>query len=1431
LKKYSKYIQVFLLLILLFNLSCAKQEAPTIEGSEARTQREIDRLEACSLVNFNKGVLLHRNMIFLFKCTLWEQEFPKMYQAITRIQGSSWDHVIGPIDQEFVSNLARRDRVFKNIKELDSKEGLDDLSRVLVALNETNFFDSVKSMFKCVENSSEAVCLERLGHIPTKESLKNIVKLIDTKPETIEHGSNFVKKLNVAIGPHEEALRVEINKFKQDPMYINLRLKLVDAFSTKVRAGLSKEDREFLGKVLLTGSSKENVPWIYTWIHDAKMTRDKFKDLVEYPVLTNPIFVGEIKGLKQAYDEGFNCTIKSTSDANDLINFDFKTHMAEFVSILRKRDYKGYYDYSSSAVAGLKMSSEICKELESNKHNVNFLGMMTNLSSFLGEKKFYDLVKFLALNTTAKGDLDKTFAENLYLFDLIASELFSSANGVNDQIIKRTREFYPVIYDVVQNLPPEAYVHLGEMLQDFLKEENDDKFKGVVSFWDFFNPTEKNFVFNFVDRHFEGDTQYVLLFDFYTKFLDDLREVQPVFKESWMGSEAKEEMSYLALQDFFYQLDGKETLQDFQKFFGRDQILKVLEVISNGSNIHAMAKSELAYLRSNDYLAQAKSEPYKFQVVYNQSIDADYNSAPVIECMKIFADVENGFYQLVRKLPEMCTKVTNENVAFRMFGWLNTIENKYKEFLPGSNSGETILDQKGILSPYLLNTVWGTAKILDSILGDIDSKLPTKNGIPYLTTSAKYHLHTQKASLLIDKNLAWLTKWFDVLPEKNVIHRNAVLKSFTREENFARANDVTRSLAGLSVQYSDWVKQGNLEKTKKRSFGQYDPNQDCDKVVNQFVSKYPCPSKEIVKKHSDEILKYLTVIWEKPEGSAISHLLKSIKPGEGLDIPLDGKKTKKYRLTLKETFKYLYDSSDKAFPINKTKTYFVNENGKSSNELLTTLERIEVVIREVRFDNNYLGVAFLNAITKAEDYNDEAENRKGLLSKCLKIPGIRCSRPMSDDDLRRARNALQTFDSLIDINNGNGKDARLNYGNFLKTFEQTLVGSSAKEAQDVQLLALKNEHLLQHNGRLLGDMTAMTMWSNTARVIRDRVGRTREEFNKFVESPEFNRVNNSILYGFDLPQAVPSAERLLKKVKAIPNGEKQNMMGHTIDWVASLDYQQTRLFEDTVARLLLVGSYLGTPDVVFSAPSSNETFARYKNNNLLQIFLALEKVIDYYPTLKNYFPGDVKLIDAFKPLNNFLVFFTESLGSTNVPEKNIAYVALNEIFNAAQMVIFDELSDPRFATLNGQTAKGLDLLIDFLQKPNQVAQTYQLVREDYRYLDVLHANQGSWFKAVGQNLGRITNSERIDLRPVRDYLNFTTKSAICLNRDSECISNFHFDEMANLVKFLNKTNEKGETYFTVASNTLLVENFDQLNTMISDLLPALRIKEVRPPLK
>ncbi|MDO9183311.1 MAG: hypothetical protein Q7U04_12935, partial [Bacteriovorax sp.] len=1027
----------------------------------------------------------------------------------------------------------------------------------------------------------------------------------------------------------------------------------------------------------------------------------------------------------------------------------------------------------------------------------------------MSERNRYELTKFLVNITTIKGDLNKNLAENIYLADMVTGGIFSSANSLSANIVSSTRNFYPVVFDILKSLPPESYINLGEILQAVGKSENDLRFKGVADFWSFFTPEEKNFVFNFVDRHFEKGTDYVLLFDFYTKFLDDFREVQPIFKDKWMGSEETKEMSYLTLQDMFSNLAGKETLLDFKKFFSRDQILKVLQIISNGNNINQLAKEELNYIKSDNYVIQSRSEKYKFKIHYSVGIDADYDSKAVIECMQKFTEIQNGLYQLIRNLPSACSQVTQTNIALKLYSWLNTIEENYLQYKKSTDAKDSLLDQNGIFSPYMINNSFGLAKIMDNLLGPIDSVLPTRNGINYLLTSTNFYLNQKAAAPLIDQNLKWANTLMNVNPERNILHRNALIKAFTRNENFSYSATVFNNLGKLFGNYGDWIKKGDFIKSQNRNLGSYDPSFDCEKVINQTIAPNPCPSKEVVKSFGNEILFLMQNTWEEEQGYPIAHLLKGFKNDEGLDIPLRGKVTRKYRISLSELFRFMYDSSDRTYKINNINVNFVNDAGKSSVENVTTLERIESVIREVRFGNNYLGVAFLNEIVHGSDYNDDVVSRKKILSKCVRIPVVRCSRKMSDNDLRMAFNSLEVFDALSDANNGRGLDNRLQYGDFLKTFETSLVASSAFAAQKTQLLPLSDELLVKHNGKILSDMTVMTALSNSARVIRDRVGRTRKSFDEFVNSSEFKRVDRSFLNGFDLPIASNSAKHLLRKLYTLPStNEKQNLFSHTVDWLSSLSYNETRLVEDTIVRAIVFGSYLGSPEIVFNKNDNGILANKYANNNLFQIFLAVEKIVDYWPVLKNFYPTDTKLIDAIKPINTALYYLTNKLNSENDPQKNTAYLALNDLFLVLQTTLFDNLESPQIGPKLGTTTSGLNLILEMFKDPKLVSSTYSIIRDDYRYLDVFHQNNGEWFASVGQNLKRLSQSSVLDFTPIKDYLSFTTKDVVVLSGNTARKINYHYDEPADLLKYLNKKSDLGASNFMLMNQRLFIENFE-----------------------
>lgn len=1416
--KLHKILIVFIVTLTLFlSAACTKQSSPDVDEGIQRGQEEVERLEACTQTNFNFGVLLHRNLLLLFQCTRWDKDFPELYKSLTQIQGNHWDHFIEPINKEFIENLKRRDRVFSSIRTLDAQNGLNDLSKVLIALNEDNFFDALKSAFECVENPASAKCLQRRGEIK-RQDFKNIFSILKAEEKTLKTFLNFLNHFNSMLESHPKELSEDVRKFYQSPGYVKARLMLFDSMMRKVQAGLDVNDRTFLTKVLRARESKSETTWIYNWLRSSDLGELKFDNLLKYPISGDPALFEEARGFKKAYSDSFTCTIKSDENPNQLVEFDVKKYVDQFETIYKERSYKNYYEYSSSLLFGLSISEEICKEVRRNDYGVDFFNLFTKFNQFNSEKKYYEFVKFLIqlpVKDLSSGD---NFTTRLYLFDFFISDVFTSFNNLNKEIVEKAPDFYKLLLKILNTVDPVAHDELGHLLGETLSVDSQEKLESLSRFWLFLNDKEKNFLFNFIDRHYDEGTNFNLLFTFYETLLVEFIEVQPLFIDRWLQDDQKLEASYAAVEDISKNLAGEKTLADLKKFLSRDQILKVLEVLSGGSKIIDEAQEELRFRYSSAYLANSQIDKFSLEVKAVET--GNYDATAFIGCMQAMNKVEGGLYIFVRELPNVCQSLTSDYIGLKFFSWLNHISETYQD-----KNGVDLLDKTGILNPHIINTTVGNISLFDSVLAKAGSALPIKGGVEYFLTSMKYHLEKLSLKNLLDKNVKFVASWFKVEEEKNLIHRNGVVKKATSETSTQNIKGFFNNLPHLLKDYQVWY-----GKNKESAYAKvpYDAKFKCESVINQFVALNPCPSKETVKKYAKEMAFYFTKVWEKSEGSALSHLIPALKTGEGIKIPLNVDKQEKYRMTVKETLGYFYDSFDRSLPVNNLKMLYVHQNGKSSYENLTTLERIEVVIRDVRFGHNYLGVAFLNAVTQTNDYNEEVSDRKKLLQRCLKIPGIRCSKPITKDELRMANNAVEAFDSLLDINNGRGKGSKLQYGKFLQTFEQTLVASSAKDAQEKKFLALKDDLLVLHNGRMLSNMVLVNTWSNAARVLSDRVGRTRADFDKFISSNEIARIDKMLLYGFDVKDAVATSERLVDKLAA-PQSNGASILDDSIDWIASLNYEESRIFEETLAKLLVVSTYLGSPDVVYGEGFNDPTLKeRYKNNNLFQIFKTLERGISFYSNLKSVFPQDASLINVIRPINRFVSFMADQL-SENKP--NVAYYVLNDVFSALDLVLFEKVEDPRMDQSNLATVEGVDLLLKSLESKAFVDDFYKIIQANYTYLSSLHTDEAAWFGTFAENLTRVMKKEELSFIPYRDYLEFTAKNYVCQYDLQDCARNKHFDEVALLVDYLATEDKEGKTNLAKGLDTLFVKNFDQIDQLLKDVLPAVKVKAVKIPLR
>jgi len=114
---------------------------------------------------------------------------------------------------------------------------------------------------------------------------------------------------------------------------------------------------------------------------------------------------------------------------------------------------------------------------------------------------------------------------------------------------------------------------------------------------------------------------------------------------------------------------------------------------------------------------------------------------------------------------------------------------------------------------------------------------------------------------------------------------------------------------------------------------------------------------------------------------------------------------------------------------------------------MTTMERIEVTIRDIDFDMNYLGASYLNAVARAEDYNKTVSGRKKMFKTCHKLRF--CGKTFKKDEYRLAHNSINAYDGLLDSNKEFG------YGDYMKSLLQVMVGSSSEKSSKSSIVRAK----------------------------------------------------------------------------------------------------------------------------------------------------------------------------------------------------------------------------------------------------------------------------------------------------------------------------------------------------------------------------------------
>jgi len=1467
----NRTILLFLLLFTLLQLgSCQKQSAPEVRPEESWEIRDQERLEACSKVNFTQDLLLHENTFFLFKCTGWDKTFPSLNRGIQNINPASWNHFFRPIDNAFLNDRQRRDRIFDHIRDLDSKRGLDDLSRVLTALNETNFYDGMRDMFLCAEDSTHKNCENRRGRELTKEQLKNLVKLVDLKPVAVKALSLLIKESMTSLGDNAEPFREEVRKFFYGEDFINVRLRLVSSLAQKFFYGLSPLEREFYKKIPVVSWKDSKEPYLYTWIQKPTFTNAVFRRLTNYAVKENPDVLKDIKLLKRGYHYPLYC--KPYNDTAR-IDIDLKTHVDEFLNFVYENEYEPFHDYIVQNVASLQLAISFCPKLKNysgdiayvengrinrGKHSLNFVELEKKLVDLTSEIPIFDISKFITfLASRNLGDIPPNPG---FLLDIATEEAVEWIVEMCRIIHSSSDKYFDIAFQLLKSTKPLAFNSVGVLVNEFLLKENDEKVKALAASWLFLDQEEQNFLFNFIDRHLQQDTNFKLLFNFYATMLEEYAVVSPDFSELWTSSPEVLENSYQAMFDIVKNFSGSNVLRDFDKFFSRDHIITIMKVVTRGPELRRVALNRLSANLITDYVTKLPYSPYEIDFTNGQS---EYARKTKL-CIDSLTD-NKDLYFILNNFPKECLFFKDREITLQTFSWLAESQNRYEEmFKIKPRATGTLLNGEGLMSSNSLNNAVAMLRLMDEKLA-FRINQDKSGGLKYLLDLGHKYFYQvtvegRKGYLSdIERLTSMASVYFSIGGASHRYLRNTKLFESIVDEG-PRVETLSNWFASVFKSYNEKLKTGVLDPAVYTEDVAY----SCENYVNQDIGALPCPSSGRVKKALASVIKDATTIYEKNGTSTVGYFLQALVPGYGLPIPFKSKNQRLKRITVSESAKMVYKLSDKSLPINKLKIKFNEDDEydrgydvdnwsglkwkKTKKELadldeleetinpdtelffkddlveVTTLDRVEISVRDVRFDMSYLGAHYMNAVAKADDYNETVGKKLKMFKTCT---GARfCGKFFNKQQIRMAKNAVAAYPGLLDAN----RVKEFGFGDYMQSLLGTFIRSSSKKAQKSALVKIKifgkrievpwvqtKKQLRKHNGKILTKLSMLSGISNFSRFVRDRIGRTESEFQKNINDPRIALLDTALLSGVDPNSIEKEAINLMNSFLVEKNGK--TLLTESIDWLSNSSYQELREFESLVFDLSVISSFIGVGADKLNYKLSDKNYERYRNNNLGSLISVGSKVLPKFVNFVDSWPSDLEFIDLVRGLQKPIRFISDELVENKNLDENVVYKLLNEFFLGFNK-FFNE------STENSEV--GAIYLSEYLSlesEPEKILLSIKAALNLIGELEKKDRSGDTGFSVLSENLTRVVGDRRFGMRAFSEYLLKTTKYRKCRDAtELDCEVNIHHDEPAQLLIYFSSKNGSNSTNIVRFIDTLFKDNINDYTEMIDNLLPLIRIK-------
>ena len=944
-------------------------------------------------------------------------------------------------------------------------------------------------------------------------------------------------------------------------------------------------------------------------------------------IVEEPNFYQDVTFFKESLVKGVRC--KNRSGQNDFsinIGQELK-HKIESLKNDNKEDFERVLLHGLTKYLAFE---EFCEEKEQQQ----------------GLRSFYMVLKH-AFNAIPSGH-DYKFLKKIH--QLLGEDRFSFVSFLSSKSFLNLRSllldlkldendgpFVRSLYGVLAELSQQDLVAFSKLINEVSIENSKTQtwLKAWSNIWVNLQETEKDELIKFLGAFLSEEVNTSAVLHFTESMIVSFPEMSPALSKNLSNEKFQKDTQYII------QLLAEPKIQgDLAEFLSKKGIFELIEI---------MTQEYVPPTQAPKTREKSQSLP----VIYVESPQTK-ESVQTRSCfLELTTKYENNssYYNLVNTLPESCLSVLGK-VGFvgQIYLWMNSSESFFKE----NYQIDDFHSATGVWSPGMLQFIFSSA------------------------VKADFTLHNQSGQAGLKKNLNEIHRTFTDIRLLEAFHQFSLLfqsidqnlgldsriLNFVNSQSDAELNQITADGFKLLQTSSPFLKVA----IKKNSCLD----------LNQALGANTCLDRN---EWSDDFLKLFRLLKRKNEknDSLIKNLISWVHPKGGIAIPFKKNKKSLHQTSLDEIVRFVYDLSD----VKTNKNLIYKKLNSSISTQGTVIDRLEVVIRDISFLNNFYGAYFMNMVASADNYRDEVSDSEKLLKMLDGSGGVlRGLHTFPADTKYRLKNIRQTYSSLVEVSDHylQSDGTSRTYGSFIQSLLTVIGNSSSVSTQNFNAYRAPKVSLVDgHNGQFLTMVVEMSGLRRLSQFVRTRF----DSKLSVLESFAFKKVNKNLIARHDLTGIQDRLQSILDKYLDNNKNQLNLMIEDAVSFVSRLDEDEQKSLEEIVAKVLVLLSdervsnknieKLG--DLIELSiemwPEFRKIISEVENKK--ELLALINRILDNclkYPTELNHLAevvassklinaGDLRVLLADKELQKNLAHFLNQLLSMSDFQTNLNW---NETF-------------------------------------------------------------------------------------------------------------------------------------------------------------------------